>query len=523
MLLAPAIPAVLSLLLGVLPEPEPVAKLLALAAADIFGSPVKVSLALWNGINVPLFLSAVAIGVGCLVFYYRKEFRTVQQTIASQYSWNRVYEWVIASIDRAGNAATQLQVGKLRVYLGIMIVGMLALISLFIFMMPIRLADILDKNFISLSNLAIQPDLLIILRVFTLLLILSAALATILLRRDIYAIVASGVTGLSVSILFVLEPAPDVALVQIVVDILAVVILVLALSRIPRSQRIKASEFTFLQSRPGLIRDLVVSILAGAVVTILTFGALTSRPRTSQVTPYYEAVAKPLTGAKDIIGAIIVDFRATDTLIEILVFSLAGLGIYTLLHYAARTHGDHGSQIDETPYRQDPTIRTYGIGGPRTSSFIHALAYIAFPIALTVAITHILFGHDQPGDGFTAGVIFSLSIGFWYIVFGYEQTRQRLSWLKPGLLVGCGILLVIFTASTAFILSGDFLAPINFGDMLNLPLPEGIYFNSGLLFELAIFLVVTGSVTYMLNSLGHPGQATLDVTRQTEHLSELEK
>ncbi len=46
--------------------------------------------------------------------------------------------------------------------------------------------------------------------------------------------------GLGMAILFVLEPAPDVALVQIVVDLLATVILVLALARIPRRQRAEA-------------------------------------------------------------------------------------------------------------------------------------------------------------------------------------------------------------------------------------------------------------------------------------------
>lgn len=519
MLLAPAIPATLSLVFGVLPEPKRVAEFLALAAADIFGSPVKVSLALWNGINVPLALSAIAIGVGGIVFYYRDEVRNFQQGFGERYSWDRVYASLLAGIDRAAHAATRLQFGKLRVYLASIMAGMLALVIFFSLMISTGAKGSFLSLLTSPFNFDFEPGILNFLQIFTLLLAFTAALASILLRRDIHAIIASGVMGLSISILFVLEPAPDVALVQIVVDILAVVILVLALARIPRSQRLKASRFTFLQSQRGLVRDLVVSIAGGILVALLTFGVLITRPRTSQLTPFYEAVAKPLTDAKDIVGAIIVDFRAMDTLIEILVFSLAGIGIYTLLRFAARTHNDKGDQVVETPYEQDPRIRTFGVGGPVTSSLVHALAYVSFPIALTIAMIHIIFGHDQPGDGFTAGVIFSLAIGFWYIVFGYYETRKRLSWLKPGLLVGGGVLLVVISATSAYILTGDFLAPINFGEMLGLRLPEGVYLSGALLFEISIFMAVTGSVTYMLNSLGHPGENSVDEEIETAHIS----
>ena len=44
---------------------------------------------------------------------------------------------------------------------------------------------------------------------------------------------ALSATGLGVAVYMIVEPAPDVALVQIVVDILATVILVLAIGRLP--------------------------------------------------------------------------------------------------------------------------------------------------------------------------------------------------------------------------------------------------------------------------------------------------
>ena len=43
---------------------------------------------------------------------------------------------------------------------------------------------------------------------------------------------------------------------------------------------------------------------------------------------------------------------------------------------------------------------------------------------MVISICHLLYGHDQPGDGFTAGVITSIGIGFWYVVFGFDETRR---------------------------------------------------------------------------------------------------
>ena len=75
------------------------------------------------------------------------------------------------------------------------------------------------------------------LRLLSLVVVVGAAAATIFLEKDFSAILALGALGLAMAIIFVLEPAPDVALVQIVVDILSLVILVLALTRLPRAQR----------------------------------------------------------------------------------------------------------------------------------------------------------------------------------------------------------------------------------------------------------------------------------------------
>jgi multisubunit Na+/H+ antiporter MnhB subunit len=245
----------------------------------------------------------------------------------------------------------------------------------------------------------------------------------------------------------------------------------------------------------------VVSGTVGIIVAWISLTALVTRPRESVVTPFYEANAKLLTGAKDIVGAIVVDFRAFDTLVEITVFSIAGLGIFTLLLYASRLAGD---QVVDEPISDINLFKTTGIGGPKTSPFVHALAYASLPFSLILAVIHMMYGHDQPGDGFTAGVIVGLVVAFWYVVFGYSEVNKRLEWLKPMQFISAGILLAVVTGLSASIIKGNFLANVDFGAMLNIPLPKGLNLSTSFLFEIAIFLSVLGSISFILRALGHP-------------------
>jgi multicomponent K+:H+ antiporter subunit A len=193
-----------------------------------------------------------------------------------------------------------------------------------------------------------------------------------------------------------------------------------------------------------------------------------------------------------------------DTLIEITVFSMAGLGIYTLLHFASRKHGDAVVQGERPEQEHREFKKTFGISGSQVSAFIRVPAFVTLPLSIILAVTHMMYGHDQPGDGFTAGVIISLAVGLWYVIFGYHDTRRRLRWMKPSALISAGILLAVLTGIATAMIQGSFLANVDFGELLGLPLPKGLYFSSSFLFEVSICLSVLGSAGHMLDSLGHP-------------------
>ena len=514
MILAPLLPALFSLALGILPEPRALAALLAAAAQAAFGETVKVSLALWTGINVPLLLSIVAISLGGSIFLLRERVRQRIMEWGNQLTFNRLFQVTLASIDRMAGWVTLVQNGKLRLYLAIMLAGMGGLILWFKALPP----------FVPPRGIVLSADIfaseLMLLRFFALLLVTITAAASVFLRRDLPAILALGVSGLAVAVLMVLEPAPDVALVQVVVDILLTIIMVLLLTRLPRPQRQRAAEFTFKQSRPGLVRDGLIALGSGIVMTMLVFSMLTSRPRQSLVTPYYEDNAKALAGATDIVGAIIISFRAFDTLIEIAVFGMGGVGVYTLLRYASKKAGDKEEDTLSDPSTQ---LTTLGIGGQHVSPFVRLLAYVILPLSLAVSITHILYGHDQPGDGFTAGIMISLAVGLWYVVFGYQYTKRRLVWLRSTHLIGAGLLLVLSGAMISTLVNGAFFSQVSLTDYVNLPLPRGFYLNTGLLFELAICLTVLGSASLVIDTLGRPKDTDRESAQQVEAITLLEK
>ena len=514
MLLAPVLPATFSLALGVLPEPQPVAALLAAGAQAALGEPVQVSLALWTGINIPLLLSMVAIILGASMFAFRVRVRRQIMQAANGLTFNILYLGALRWIDQAAYWVTRVQNGKLRLYLATMLLGIGGLMVAFAALPPltapvgIRLtADIFTTE-------------LVLLRLFALLLVVISAGASVFLQRDLPAILALGVSGLAVAVLMVLEPAPDVALVQVVVDILLTIILVLLLTRLPRPQRQRAAEFTFRQSRPGLLRDGLIAISSALVMTVLVYSMLVSRPRQSLLTPYFEENAQALAGATDIVGAIIISFRAFDTLIEVAVFGMGGIGVYTLLRYASRKAGD---KEDPIVHDQRSQLRTFGIGGVLVSPFVRLLAYMILPLTLVISVTHIFFGHDQPGDGFTAGIMISLAVGLWYVVFGYRETKRRLGWLKSTQLIGIGLLLVLSGALISGFVTGSFFTQVNLGDYLQIPLPRGFYLNTGLLFELAICVIVLGSASLVIDTLGRPKDADRESQQQMRAISFLER
>ncbi len=75
------------------------------------------------------------------------------------------------------------------------------------------------------------------------------------------------------------------------------------------------------------------------VVTLIALSAQNHR-LFPPISRFFEN-AYELAGARNIVNAILVDFRGFDTMLEILVFFIAGIGVYTLIKLRLAGRDDH--------------------------------------------------------------------------------------------------------------------------------------------------------------------------------------
>ena len=170
---------------------------------------------------------------------------------------------------------------------------------------------------------------------------LVAALAAIEIRDLLAAAVSLGIVGFSVSIMFILLQAPDLAIVQIVVETLTVVFFAAVILRTTNTDTTIAG---------GLRRDLVFPAVAyvafGLVFLVLAGRALAELPSfgspTMLVAREYIALGLEKTGAANVVAAIILDFRGYDTLGEGTVLFTAVVGVLTIMRRIGRK--EHNSE-----------------------------------------------------------------------------------------------------------------------------------------------------------------------------------
>jgi len=86
-------------------------------------------------------------------------------------------------------------------------------------------------------------------------------------------------------------------------------------------------------------RDAAVAVAAGGVMGLLVLAAL-GDPLQEPISGYFIEAAYPLARARNVVNAILVDFRALDTLGEIVVVALAALGVLALLGRPMRQRQD---------------------------------------------------------------------------------------------------------------------------------------------------------------------------------------
>jgi NADH:ubiquinone oxidoreductase subunit 5 (subunit L)/multisubunit Na+/H+ antiporter MnhA subunit/multisubunit Na+/H+ antiporter MnhB subunit len=470
-------------------------------------------------INAAVLLSLLVLVGSPALFFVRPLWMAISGIKLP--SGAEIYAGIIRAVEWVGDFLLTSQSGKLRHYLIVILgaVGWLMVVG----------------GFTSSRQLSIlfQDPATSILKASIIVIALGATLSSILTRNHLLAVLALSVSGYSIGILFLLEPAPDVALVQILVETMVTVLTILMIARIDKDQRKKAMDFlwkgTKTWGKVGVVRDIIIATAIGTGVGLFALLAVNDRQgRIEQVemvqaaeapipaddilrpiTTWHLQNAYPEISATDVVGAIITDFRGTDTLIEIMVFSVAALGLLTILtlpvgrevifgdnltevmdelkEERATDQSKHGS---ESVARED--VRTTGeyyrlatkhykfdsFSTPLTRS----VALVVFPFAILLSWVQILYGGSAPGDGFTAGIISGLAVASWYVVFGYFEARVRLKRLVPGRLIVLGLSLAFINAFLGLLTGGEFFGNIAFDEGSFIEGFAGLHITTSLLF-----------------------------------------
>ncbi len=314
MWIGPAMLAALSVVFGVLPFLIDSALMLP-AAAAVWGAPLDFYLSLWHGINLPLILSILTLAGGILVYRVWDPLREsapmkVWQSGFADYPVRGYDATVNGMLSLAGWQTRVLQNGLISNYLSTIIITALIAVG---------------YTFLSRSGLVWNPSFAdVTIYEWALSIGIVASLGIILAfgHSRLTMIVGAGIVGFGLALIYLIHGAADLAMTQVLVETLTVILVVLVLIHVPKLKEVR--------STTTRVRDGVIAVAAGVLMTLLIF-AVTALPFDAFISEFYAEASYPLAHGRNIVNVILVDFRALDTMGEVIVVAIAGLAVYALI------------------------------------------------------------------------------------------------------------------------------------------------------------------------------------------------
>ena len=292
--------------------------------------------------GLPLLISALAVvlgvvlGLSPLLRKARGDFHT------------RLYPAFAAGTESLGNLALRrLQTGNVGHYVAFSLVALLAGFTA----TALRDPAMLDVFAVELPALTESlPGL------FIGGLICLSAIMIPLHESRVVRVLLLGACGFSVVAMYVLYQAPDLALTQLFFEIISVLLFVLVLRMLPKSE---------LRPQRGKILRMGVAIAAGLALGWLTLVAAGANP-TTRLGEYFvrntyhgESLADGGFahggGGFNVVNVILVDFRGFDTLGEISVLALAAMGVWSMFLGRGNRFGRGKPLFSETTQQASTT------------------------------------------------------------------------------------------------------------------------------------------------------------------------
>jgi len=311
MLLGPGVLALLGLLFGLFPNLF-IATMLEQSAMSILSESLGLKIKLWHGIDLVLILSFVTLFAGGLVYTLRNALpeRALELSIPGIIKPSWWYDSLIDGMQKIARLQTRLvQNGYLRNYIIVVLFTAISITTYALFQ--------------ALDEVSIAPDFSVTFYELALaFIIIVATFMLVTSQSRLKSVVALGVVGFSIGIIFVIYGAPDVALTTFAIETLNVILFVLVLYRLPK--------FLKLSGSSNRVRDAIIAGSVGMFMTLIVLFA-TSFELSSDLKEYFAGASLPEGKGRNVVNVILVDFRAIDTLGEITVLAIAALGVLALL------------------------------------------------------------------------------------------------------------------------------------------------------------------------------------------------
>ncbi len=458
---------VICLAVGILPA-FTVAPLLAVAAAGTLqATPPEYSLAIWHGFNIPLMMSFIALVLGVVLYLFRQRLFAWHDEKIAHLDARIIFNFTLNTLSALAKKVTRtFDKGSLQHALA-WIIGSALVVGIVGFnFSPTPVIG--QRALLPVDGISVLASLV---------LIIASVLTVTLHRQRLVALVMVGVIGLITSLIFVKFSAPDLALTQLSVEIVTIILLLLALYFLPQTSPPETNRF-----RIG--RDILISVFSGIGVMILAIAVMTRDYL--PISEFFLLNSVPGGGGTNVVNVILVDFRGTDTLGEIVVLALAGLGIFALLQ-GLKLHA--------------PIRDTKGLGWSEDNhpQIMQTLTRLLFPLMLMVAVFVFIRGHNLPGGGFIAGLIAAVALIVQYLANGIAWSSARLKVDMHTVIAG-GLLIATVTGLVSMGLGYPFLTTTF--TYLNWPVVGKFEVASAIAFDLGVFLVVVGATVMSLVQLG---------------------
>ncbi|MFS2151966.1 monovalent cation/H+ antiporter subunit A [Rhizobium sp. Rhizsp42] len=453
------------------------------------------SLSLWHGINLPLIMSVIALIAGAAIYWALKGYLSRCDDgppFIRRLKGQRIFERILVEVSWRWARVAERRLGtrKLQPQL-----RWLVLAGLLAGALPLYLRGFEHRPF---AYSGVDP-------VFAALWMIGVCLAIATAYTAKYhrlaALIMLGGVGLIVCITFVWLSAPDLAITQLLVEIVTTVLILLGLRWLPkRSEDIRES--MTIRARFRRFRDFALAVLCGVAMSAVAYAVMTM-PVPDAIANYFLEHAYSLGGGRNVVNVILVDFRGFDTLGEIAVLGVVSLTVYGLLRRFRPAEDSMGMPEQQQVQNRFDEERPERSAGDTVRDYLLVPSVIMqwmFPVIITFSVYLFMRGHDLPGGGFSAGLTLSIAFLLQYLAGGTRWAEDRIR-ILPLRWMGAGLLTAVLTGAGAWLLGYPFLT--SHSRYLELPLIGKIPAATALLFDLGVFSLVVGSTVLILVALAH--------------------